>query len=651
MKVNSAHLAVGLVLVQTAAAVTQSSLYPAVDAVRLTSAFNISIGCLDALNKTVSCDATLLRMAGTTDNYLWDKDNITALCTIECLSTTKTWWSAVISTCSNDYINVRGRQVPALTIPGRILDGMNIACLTPDTDVTLLPRMFSAEIQSMGNITERQTTANSTGYCLIDSYSWVGVDIIRPVCSDTSTDPQCLDPTNVPDENQRIANLYPDSLLCSECFLKMFYLRMASPYLPDLDASDYHLEQYIDIVDVCKATMPELQVRILPQYDNIAGVWDGAPELNSTTSSTTVACNQTIALTDLQNLVVPDPNANGTIYCDAMSTKYNVTTGDLQLAFNAPFCTPDANFTSVCVPAGCTVKQIPYDSTCASVIKDVSTTTNNITMTQFLSWNPNLWGLCEELPSQYVCIGAPGGSYIPPPVFNSTTNDGSQQRGGGMGPLTGSGSAGGGGRNATIVPIGGTAPSPTQSGISPLCTEYALASPGDGCYSLTQLWRIPEADFFAWNTVLGPNGESCSTQLFADYFYCIDIVGASSTTETAAKTSTGAVTAPGPTQSGIISTCDKFAEAISGKGCVDFAAAENITTAQLYAWNPVLGANGENCASQMWADEYDCVGCPESIPGKGYYDFAVADGIIPAQLYTWNTILGANVKTVHPRYG
>ena len=192
-------------------------------------------------------------------------------------------------------------------------------------------------------------------------------------------------------------------------------------------------------------------------------------------------------------------------------------------------------------------------------------------------------GLCNLLTNQYICIGAPGGSYIPPYISNTTTSDAGQVRGGGSGSSTGSGSVAGGGRNATVVSIGGTAPSPTQSGITPLCTEYTMASPGDGCYSLTQLWRISEEVFFAWNTILGLDGVDCSTKLFANYYYCIDILATPTTsTSSSAPASTGAV-APGPTQSGIISTCSTFAESVPGLGCYDFAVAEGISPAQLYA--------------------------------------------------------------------
>jgi hypothetical protein len=48
----------------------------------------------------------------------------------------------------------------------------------------------------------------------------------------------------------------------------MFYLRLASPYLPDVDQSDYMVDQWFDILDVCNATtsMPDLLVRTLPFY-------------------------------------------------------------------------------------------------------------------------------------------------------------------------------------------------------------------------------------------------------------------------------------------------------------------------------------------------------------------------------------------------
>jgi hypothetical protein len=371
-----------------------------VDPTFLANAFNISLGCLDALNETVACDGTLLRMAGSVDNYLWDIDNVTALCTSDCLSSASAWFTDVSNDCANDVINVNGRLVPPVTIPGRVVDGMNIACLTPDTDVLMDPgvngSVLTSTLLSESNSTvtvdttaptatastdsgssskrRRQTSSggSSSTYCLIESYSWVGSDIIRPDCTDgaATNASQCVDPTDVPPENERIANLYPNSLLCDDCFIKMFYLRVASPYLPDLDQSDFLVSQYFDIIDVCEAEMPDLLVRSLPYYDYVPGTDDGMPDGSdnstsgsSNSTSSTVACSQTLGTDELSKLTVPDPAANGTIWCDAISNLYNVTSGDLQLAFDNFFCLPTLNFTSVCVPAGCTVMQVPSNAT------------------------------------------------------------------------------------------------------------------------------------------------------------------------------------------------------------------------------------------------------------------------------------------------
>lgn len=51
-------------------------------------------------------------------------------------------------------------------------------------------------------------------------------------------------------------------------------------------------------------------------------------------------------------------------------------------------------------------------------------------------------------------------------------------------------------------------------------------------------------------------------------------------------------------------TCASF----SGDYCYIFAQNNDITTAQLYTWNSALGANGENCGTEFFAGYYYCVG-------------------------------------------
>jgi hypothetical protein len=74
-------------------------------------------------------------------------------------------------------------------------------------------------------------------------------------------------------------------------------------------------------------------------------------------------------------------------------------------------------------------------------------------------------------------------------------------------------------------------------------------------------------------------------------------------TETSAPTSTG-ITAPGPTQIGIISTCNEFVLQQTDVYCQDMANNAGITLSQLYAWNPAL--NGD--CSGLYPGYAYCVG-------------------------------------------
>lgn len=250
----------------------------------------------------------------------------------------------------------------------------------------------------------------------------------------------------------------------------------------------------------------------------------------------------------------------------------------------------------------------------------------NITTVQFLTWNKNIMGLCDSVTAgQYVCISAPGvnGTYtLAPPPLGTSADAGNQQRGGAGGIVT---------PCPTYTNPPTTAPGPTQTGIVSSCNAYATASDGIGCVDFATVNCIDTSQLFSWNGVLGPNGENCSTLFWAKEYYCIGVFTSTSTqtiatpTKTTLPLSTSAtqVTAPGPTQvckfpsmhdrtnrtqTGIVSNCNKYAITSDGIGCYDFAIQNNITPAQLYAWNTVLGVNGVNCGTQLWAKEWYCVG-------------------------------------------
>jgi hypothetical protein len=92
---------------------------------------------------------------------------------------------------------------------------------------------------------------------------------------------------------------------------------------------------------------------------------------------------------------------------------------------------------------------------------------------------------------------------------------------------------------------------------------------------------ISPAQLNSWNPILGINGVNCGSEQFANEYYRVGISGGvtATTTSSASAPTKTSVAAPGPTQTGVISTCNKFAESIPGKGCYDFAVTAGITPA------------------------------------------------------------------------
>ena len=126
---------------------------------------------------------------------------------------------------------------------------------------------------------------------------------------------------------------------------------------------------------------------------------------------------------------------------------------------------------------------------------------------------------------------------------------------------------------------------------------------------MAQSFDITLAQLTAWNPALGyPDGHNCTTQFWAGYDYCIGVSGSSSTsTGTGASHSATTMTIPYPTQSGIISSCTTYAEAVAGDYCYIFAQNNNITTDDLYSWNSILGPNGVNCSTNFQSGYDYCV--------------------------------------------
>lgn len=198
----------------------------------------------------------------------------------------------------------------------------------------------------------------------------------------------------------------------------------------------------------------------------------------------------------------------------------------------------------------------------------------------------------------------PGGAWTSPPPSEIPDND--------EGPVRG-----GPGSSPTLPIEDDPSAIPTdrvQEGIPADCTRWIIANNTQAsCWKLANDAKIPMARLWELNPALGKNGENCGTQVWLGYYYCVARQGDGSvptpTRSTILPSSTTPAPRPTQTHAGIDPNCNKFEQAAaSGDTCWGIANRAGIELTQLYKWNAVLGANGENCGTQIWPGYYYCVG-------------------------------------------
>ncbi|KAI0140764.1 hypothetical protein BJ166DRAFT_583997 [Pestalotiopsis sp. NC0098] len=540
-----------IVILSLAQSCLTFNLYPIVNSTKLTNALGISTDCLAALNQSLpDCDQTLFGMVGDFENFWWEDDNVTALCSGNCPSATSDWRLNVYDACYGEYISAYGKLIPATSI-------------------------------------------------------------------------------------------------------KMMYSRVTSTLLSDEDYSDYLVDQLQDVADTCSTKLRDFTVRAVATYDPAPLVALTPTTTAGSTPAATTCAGQTVS------------SGSG---CDALSTKYGVATGDLQAITNSSACQVSA---AVCLPPACVLQRLTGSQTWQVIkpspsIESFNTERLTYSPTSALGTNksyilpPPPLGTDANAGNQQ--RGGAGGVVTPVTTVSGTiknpgslgsssapspTQDGlvkncnnyasaktgdtcfdfaksnslSPENFYAWNPVLGSNGAACSTKfwaseyyciGTQVVPS--TPPGPTQSGIVANCAKYSQAQSGDTCSVFASRNSISTAQLYSWNAVLGSTGQNCGTSLWANEWYCVGASAAAATTTSkptstsTTKSSTSVVAAPGPTQSGISPKCNKYAAAISGDTCTAFAARNGITTANLYAWNAVLGANGSQCASSFWASEYYCIG-------------------------------------------
>jgi hypothetical protein len=168
--------------------------------------------------------------------------------------------------------------------------------------------------------------------------------------------------------------------LCSDCFVSMLYQRLSSPYLPDLDYSDYLVGQFYDVQAVCTTTLAAgLTTRDLPNYTplpipgiyvplspppkskvqcgggQVLGAW---PSQSTSPTATTPTSSAKLRRVPQSTGAAP---AQTPLSCDGLSKHYGVATGDLLIATGSDNCTLPPF--PVCVPAPCEVITVPRNTT------------------------------------------------------------------------------------------------------------------------------------------------------------------------------------------------------------------------------------------------------------------------------------------------
>ncbi|RAK80817.1 carbohydrate-binding module family 18 protein [Aspergillus fijiensis CBS 313.89] len=442
------------VLVQTAS----FRLYDGIQPSYLEDAFGLSSQCLQALNSTLNCDRkTASNAASGPDNFAWDTQNMTDLCTPACHESLTTWLSVVDIQCDSEtMIGSGGVNTLAKIVPTMWNDGYDLACLQ----------------------------SSSSDWCYLESQTWQGADYIRyspDACdnADAADNPAyCEDPTwtsqNMTTDMMKITKMYNESTVCSECFIKMWRQRLMSPNLPGGDFGQYLVNQYRDIQEHCSTSLPATT------YATSLLV------ATATTAATSAATTTAAAFTCSGQLVLP----GAILYCNDLTDTYNVSTGAAIHATGDTACQFDK---PICLPLPCELDTIYHFPSCEDLAARYSTEDHNVTLTQFLSWNPYIQGSCGYLnAAQRVCTSAPGGTYNATAAIYAPTAAGSYF--------------------TTASPA-----QPTQPGATTDCGLYYQVASGDTCNSIALRFGITFSELQQLNVDIT---DTCSN-LWLGYDICV----------------------------------------------------------------------------------------------------------------------------------
>ncbi|EWG47506.1 hypothetical protein FVEG_07588 [Fusarium verticillioides 7600] len=199
-------------------------------------------------------------------------------------------------------------------------------------------------------------------------------------------------------------------------------------------------------------------------------------------------------------------------------------------------------------------------TTCASIEEYY-----NLPFTTFKSWNPAVGNKCQSLLANYwVCVKAKGWKPSTPTKPSKPAN-------------------------------GIETPAMIQPGMTTSCNKFHEVKKTTTCASIQEYYKITMEQISKWNPAVG----SKCTALWAGYSVCVEVIGQK---PSPTKPSNGIKT-PSPVQDGVTKSCKKFHMVQKTTTCASIQNYYKITMAQLYKWNPAIGAKCTN----LWANYNVCV--------------------------------------------
>ncbi|OGM50928.1 hypothetical protein ABOM_000718 [Aspergillus bombycis] len=494
----------------------------------------LSDGCKEALATNVTCPPFL--PAVSQDNAILDDAAVGELCVDSCYSSLNRARATIQAACtaSTDVIVYEDVAYPGNYLHPRLGSLLMEFLATFIADNYLLTFEVSCKKDKEGN------------YCDPLFLSWQNHSVIPSVTA-----------------------------ACSDCSLGVLEVQLNHP----LGYDEGMEERFNSLTSSCGVT----------GYS----VTSPAPyALNATATATSVITTATSKpACDVSYVVKPSDDCNSVAKSLSVSTYSLLHANYLDL-----YCQTFSRRVgkTLCVPPKCTTHTWQASDTCDSVVGGLG----NVTLPQFLAWNPNFNSLCLNSPffiGYEVCISPPGG------YLNHTSNDNSS-------PTVTAGSS-------------GVAAFPTNAvdGSSHNCSLWYTVVEGDECGLVTLAQSISLTDFYFLNPEID---ENCSN-LQLSRAYCVRPVGSItsypnytitgvlpitvppatfSSVNTAIPTSTND---PGyeyieppllPTAPGTIRDCYLYQNSPSFTTlCRDLARDNDVSGEDLAEWNPSLEKDMANC--------------------------------------------------------